>query len=205
MTNLSSQRVPNLMNNEQKQLAVFPLPIFLLPKGRTKLRIFEPRYIRMVKESNEAGGFILSYLQKEKEFLTSDWGAWVEIIDFETLADGMLGITIEAKHLVTLTGFFYQQDRLLNANVEILEHWTGDAVAPNSLSLQNIKHAYSELLEQQTQLSEFYPEPNLTESTWIIARWLEVLPLNTEVRKKLTQKDSFRLALKTVETIILGK
>lgn len=190
---------------EQKQLAVFPLPIFLLPHGRTKLRIFEPRYIRMVKESNERGGFILSYLQKDKEFLSSDWGAWVEIVDFETLSDGMLGITIEARRLVSLSGFYYEEDKLLNATIHELQHWTSNVVSVESLSQQSISQAYSELLQQQAQLAEFYPEPTITDSTWLIARWLEVLPLNTEIREKLTHKDSFKLALKTVETIILGK
>lgn len=189
----------------QKQLAVFPLPIFLLPGGRTKLRIFEPRYIRLVKESAEAGGFVLSYLQKETEFLSSNWGAWVQIVDFETLNDGMLGITIEATQLVELSDFYHDEDKLLNAKVEVLEHWTETSFSPESLSQQNIKQAYTELLQQQTQLAEFYPEPQVQDCSWLIARWLEVLPLNPEVRKKLTHKDSFKLALKTVETIILGK
>lgn len=191
--------------NVQKPLAVFPLPIFLLPGGRTKLRIFEPKYVRMVKESAGADGFILSYLQKDKEFQCCDWGAWVEIVDFETLSDGILGITIEANQLVRLTDFYYEQDNLLNATIDVFEHWTADSLPSTSLSLRGIQQAYVELLHQQTQLSEFYPEPEVENSTWVVARWLEVLPLNTEVRKKLTDIDSFKLALKTVETIILGK
>lgn len=193
------------MTNAPKQLAVFPLPIFLLPKGRTKLRIFEPRYIRMIKESAGASGFILSYLQKEQEFLTSDWGVWVEIVDFEMLTDGMLGITIEAKQIAYLSDFFYADDNLLNASIELIEHWSDETSAVNSLAMQNIQQAYRELLTQQPQLSEFYPAAKLAESRWLIARWLEILPLNLTMRKKLIHKDSFELALETVETIILGK
>ncbi len=29
-------------------LPIFPLPVFLLPKGVTRLRIFEERYLKMV-------------------------------------------------------------------------------------------------------------------------------------------------------------
>ena len=190
----------------QKLLAVFPLPIFLLPEGRTRLRIFEPRYIRMVKESAAAGGFVVSLLQKENEFLSSEWGTWVEIIDFETLSDGMLGITVEAKHLVQLSDFFRQEDDLLNASIHLISHWSKPSDIGHELpSFVEIQQTYSELLSEQTMLAQLYPEPKYNDLPWLVARWLEILPLNPQVRKKLTQKDSFALALKTVETIILGK
>lgn len=193
--------------SESKQLAVFPLPIFLLPQGRTRLRIFEPRYIRMVKQSAGGDGFVLSLLQRENEHSTSEWGAWVEIIDFETLPDGMLGITVEAKHLVLLSDFYYEQDKLLNASVEIKSHWNESDIDSyaSPMSFKDIQDTYHDLLSQQTQLAELYPEPKCGNLTWLVSRWLEVLPLSPEVRKKLTQKDSFGLALETVETILLGK
>ena len=34
-----------------EQLPIFPLTSQVLPEGRMKLRIFEPRYIRLVKDS----------------------------------------------------------------------------------------------------------------------------------------------------------
>lgn len=193
--------------NESMQLAVFPLPIFLLPQGRTRLRIFEPKYIRMVKQSAGADGFVLSLLQRENEYSTSDWGAWVEIIDFETLPDGMLGITVEAKHLVLLSDFYYEQDQLLNAKIEVKSHWNElhNEQYINPVSFKDIQDTYTDLLSQQSQLSELYPQPNCGNLTWLVSRWLEVLPLNAEMRKKLTQQDSFGLALETVETILLGK
>lgn len=193
--------------SESKQLAVFPLPIFLLPQGRTRLRIFEPRYIRMVKQSAGADGFVLSLLQKENEHATSEWGAWVEIIDFETLSDGMLGITVEAKHLVMLSNFYHEQDKLLNATVEVVTHWDQSDIDlyAKPVSFNDIQTTYHDLLSQQTQLAELYPQPKCGNLTWLVSRWLEVLPLSFEMRKKLTQKDSFGLALETVETILLGK
>lgn len=190
-----------------QQLAVFPLPIFLLPNGRTRLRIFEPRYVRMVKESAGEDGFVLSLLNSDEQFSSSSWGAWVKLIDFETLPDGMLGITVEAQQLVTLSDFYYQQDKLLNATVSPLEHWHGSNVGDFlcQQSSEQVKQSYIELLEQQRQLSDLYPELKTDDLSWFVARWLEVLPLDFEMRKRLTAKASFELALKTVETIILGK
>ena len=189
-----------------KSLAVFPLPVFLLPKGRTRLRIFEPRYIRMVKESIGDKGFVMSLLDRDAEYSASNWGAWVKIIDFETLPDGMLGITIEAQSLVSLSDFYYEDDRLLNANVELQSHWhsieQGDI---DSNRLDDMKHSYRALLQQQKALAELYPDQNVEELVWLVARWLEILPLDNKTREKLTHANSFTLALNTVETIVLGK
>ncbi len=70
------------------QLGLFPLPLFLLPGGITKLRIFEPRYVRLVKESMANNqGFVLA--MKEGDELCP-YGTHVDIIDFETLPMGYL-------------------------------------------------------------------------------------------------------------------
>ena len=40
--------------------AIFPLPVFILPEGATKLRIFEQRYLDMVKEAaKDNTGFVV--------------------------------------------------------------------------------------------------------------------------------------------------
>jgi Lon protease-like protein len=189
-----------------KSLAVFPLPVFLLPKGRTRLRIFEPRYVRMVKESIGDKGFVLTPLDKNAEYSASSWGAWVKIIDFETLPDGMLGITIEAETLVTLSDFYYEQDKLLNAHFQLQPHWHGiEQGMIDSESLDDIKHNYRALLQQQKALADLYPDQRIEELVWLIARWLEILPLDNKMREKLTHANSFTLAFNTVETIVLGK
>lgn len=42
------------------EVAVFPLPIFLLPRGRQRLRIFEPKYLAMVAHAAQGDGFIIA-------------------------------------------------------------------------------------------------------------------------------------------------
>lgn len=188
--------------SDTKQLAVFPLPIYLLPQGRTRLRIFEPKYVRMVKQAVSQDGFIISLNQSDKEYGCADWGAWVDIVDFEQLPDGLLGITVESKGLVALTGFFYEEDELLNANTMMLPHWTDNKGAAQ---LNHLQQAYRDLLEEQPVLNNLYPATDLENPQWLVSRWLEILPLTYSCRKKLTEINSFELALNTVETIVLGK
>lgn len=85
-----------------KQLPIFPLTSQVLPEGRMKLRIFEPRYIRLVKDSlqNDAE-FVIAMFDNDKSPSEEDYirpyGTSVKIIDFEPRDDGLLGITVEGK------------------------------------------------------------------------------------------------------------
>ena len=63
------------------RLALFPLSVFLLPDGITRLRIFEPRYKRLVSQAMSSGeGFGLC-LPKEANSLYNI-GTRVEIYNF---------------------------------------------------------------------------------------------------------------------------
>lgn len=188
--------------NISKQLAVFPLPIFLLPNGRTKLRIFEPKYIRMVKESAGKDGFVISLSQEAEPFNTANWGAWVSVIDFEPLPGGLLGITVEAKSLVNLTDLFLEQDDLLKATISERAHWSQQQT---NVTNKDIVQAYEDLLEQQPLLQGLYPNIPQANIQWTVSRWLEILPLSFDSRKKLSHFNSFELALDTVKTILIGK
>ena len=95
-----------------QQLGLFPLTSNVLPGGRMRLRIFEPRYLRMVKESlSQNSGFILCMLNPlgniEKNEHIYKVGTHVHVVDFESLTDGMLGITIEGDSLVEISEIVY--------------------------------------------------------------------------------------------------
>lgn len=195
-----------LMSISQR-LAVFPLPVFLLPGGITKLRIFEPRYIRMVKESAESG-FALSVYNKALPDLTSNWAAKVDIIDFETLPDGMLGIVIKAKYMVALSNIKRDEDNLASADTTQIEHW------PDLEELETEQGELSvrlqHVVEQNKQLADLYQnpmygnEPNWNSITWVCRRWLEVLPISYQCRKDFVDPGSFKSAQDFIKTMVLG-
>jgi Lon protease-like protein len=87
---------------------LFPLSAHILPEGRMALRIFEPRYIRMVKDAcrlNE--GFVICMLnskgQKEDNTHIFPTGTYCKVIDFDVLEDGLLGITVEGLKCVSIS------------------------------------------------------------------------------------------------------
>ena len=83
--------------------AIFPLPLFILPQGYTRLRIFEPRYLNMVKNAlqNEVS-FVLCTFEHDTPFNISAQGCLVDIIDFDQDDNGMLLIDVRASQSVQI-------------------------------------------------------------------------------------------------------
>ena len=78
------------------RLPLFPLNVYLLPGGILPLRLFEPRYLRMLSLS-QAHGFGLCLLGTRREdgqMPLLALGTRVEVTDFNQLDDGTLGITV---------------------------------------------------------------------------------------------------------------
>ena len=85
-------------------LPLFPLNTVLFPGGPLSLRIFEPRYLDMVRRClKERGGFgvvlILEGLEAGVVGRVADTGTSARIVDFDTLPDGLLGIVCVGERL----------------------------------------------------------------------------------------------------------
>ena len=97
-------------------LPVFPLGIVALPGTIQYLQIFEPRYLNMVKDCMENNhGFVITFQKKlsnNNDYDISKQGAFVEIIDFNNLPNGLLGITVKAINKVTIKNIIQLEDGL---------------------------------------------------------------------------------------------
>src|SRR5215813_11746341 len=79
------------------ELPLFPLNTVLFPGGPLPLRIFEPRYVDMVRKCMREGvpfGVLLIRSGQEVGDVSSavDVGTSVRIVDFHQLPNGLLGI-----------------------------------------------------------------------------------------------------------------
>ena len=86
------------------ELPLFPLSGVLLPHGRMPLRIFEPRYLDLVKESMKLDSpFGVVWIRRGEEVAQrgraapelGDYGTCARIVDWDQLPNKLLGITIE--------------------------------------------------------------------------------------------------------------
>lgn len=165
------------------RLGLFPLPLFLLPGGITKLRIFEPRYVRLVKESMATdSGFVLA--MKDGDAICR-FGTHVKIVDFETLPDGLLGITIRGTARVGLSNIGQEEDGLWVADTDILPAWQEQSEAGMlGEALENLFEAHPE------HAAQYNNEKHFDDMLWVCQRWLEVLPLaNSQRQWFLAQQD----------------
>lgn len=102
---------------------LFPLNSVLCPSGRIPLQIFEPRYLDMLSECMKADrGFVVVLIKEGKEVGGEcefyRMGTYVNLIDFQKLESGLLGITVEAKSKVLVTEYSQGVDGLYCGDIE---------------------------------------------------------------------------------------
>ena len=171
----------------QHTVALFPLTAHILPGGRLPLRIFEPRYLRMVKESIAAQqGFGICMLDPAGHEHNNSHilpiGTLVNVIDFEPRADNMLGITVEGQQLFRIQQIHTAADGLRSAEVVLLEGWPA---SPLRLQDKLLPQRLQEVFDAYPELAELYPDKKLDDAAWICQRWLEILPLEPQQKQAL--------------------
>jgi len=105
-----------------ERVALFPLNVVLFPGGLLPLRIFEPRYLRLVSECLRgqvpfAVAAILDGPEAGGVAATADSGTLARIIDWEQRDDGLLGLVCEGEQSFTLSGVTVEHDQLLRAEI----------------------------------------------------------------------------------------
>jgi Lon protease-like protein len=159
-------------------IPLFPLNTVLFPGGRLSLRIFEPRYVDMVRHCmRESAGFGVVLIREGVEAggpaQTFDVGTLARIIDFDQLEQGLLGITATGERRFHVVGRQVQKDGLNTGTVE----WLAEQGA--SAPLADFT-PYAHLLEHLlSQLGDLYAgvTPRFDDAGWVVARLLEMLPL----------------------------
>lgn len=103
----------------KNNLPVFPLGLVALPGSIQSLQIFEPRYLKMVKKcmSDNHGFVIVLQINDGSEFGFSKKGTYVEIVDFNNLPNGLLGITVKAETKVAINNICQLEDGLHIADI----------------------------------------------------------------------------------------
>lgn len=152
------------------------------------LRIFEPRYVRMVKDAckNQTSFCICMYNSrgdKDKNQHIFPLGTLAHVVDFEMLEDGLLGITVEGSELVSIDQVETEKDGLRVGNVtSVNSQLSLEAPSDGDNKLVN---RLMEIIESYPEISNLYPEPNFNDYNWVVCRWLELLPIRAEEKQKL--------------------
>ncbi|MGL4250545.1 MAG: LON peptidase substrate-binding domain-containing protein [Aeromonas sp.] len=166
------------------RLALFPLSAHLLPGGVMPLRIFEPRYERMIAEAGESG-FALCMLDSRQPDAARNMfpiATRVTIIDFDRLPDGMLGITVQGEERVQIDDLWQESDGLRIGVVTPLPLWPPCRIQPDQWPLVT---ALQDVFTDFPDYAALYPHPCWDDGNWAALRWLEILPIPAEQKQLL--------------------
>jgi Lon protease-like protein len=181
--------------NAYFKLPLFPLSAHLLPGGRMSLRIFEPRYVRLVKEACAADtGFGICMVNAQGDRNKNEHiysiGTYVKVVDFNLLGDGLLGITVEGQRCFEITSITTESDELRIGECQWLGEWSAQPAGP---SISPINERLIEIFDKYPELKILYQNPKFNDPIWVIYRWLELLPVNAEQKQQfLQQKDCIK-------------
>ncbi|MGI0152055.1 LON peptidase substrate-binding domain-containing protein [Pseudidiomarina sp. WS423] len=194
------------MTHAQPTIPLFPLSGHVLPGGTMRLRIFEPRYVRMVKEAcngNSCSPIGLCMLNEDGDVASNTHihpiGTKVTIVDFEQLPDGLLGITVAGNELFRIVDIQVQDDGLRVGEIEPIGAWSALPLSANDKyiadQLNAVYQAYPELaIEAAPELWQ--------RADWVALRWLELLPIAATAKQELLQAPTADAALEFLRDLM---
>lgn len=170
-------------------IPIFPLNTVLFPDGYLPLRIFEQRYLDMVRDCSARGtcfGVCLIGNSEDTNRPATHHrvGTTAEICDFSTLDDGLLGISALGRQRFIIQTTRMRDNGLLMGEVELLDEGNVVEVPEQYSVLSMVTARFMELMGDQYR--NFQPG-QLQNASWIGYRLAELLPLENEEKQVLLQ------------------
>ena len=171
---------------KKDSVPLFPLKSIVLPGGIFPLRIFERRYIDMVKSciKDDAGFCIVLVRNDTKDKYIDDiynYGCYVKITDWNQLEDGLLGITVEGQSKVHILNSKLNKNNLLCGNIEKISDEREYMIPQKYLILSKFyKKIYPGIKNFISYKNERY-----SDASWVGFRLTECLPLDSNTKNKL--------------------
>jgi len=171
---------------ESVDIPLFPLNTVLFPGGPLSLRIFERRYLDLVRDCTRNGsGFgvclILQGRETGEPTVPAAVGTFARIVDFYTLDDGLLGIRADGGERFRVERSRVRDNGLAHGEVQFWPDEPVVAVPPEYALLATILERLLEKLKSPFERS------SLDDASWVGFRLAEALPLENRERQYLLQ------------------
>lgn len=172
-------------------LPLFPLHTVLLPGGLLPLRIFEARYIDMVRDClRNDSGFGICLIESGEEVGPAprihQLGTLTSIVDWSRRENGLLGIVAQGNQRIHVNDFVVEPNGLLVADVEPLPEEQFLQIPAEYASLAGfLQRLISQLGEPYSSLLN----NTFEDAFWVGARLTELLPLPAIYKQRLYELD----------------
>lgn len=174
-----------------ESLPLFPLHTVLVPGAALGLRVFEPRYLDLVRECGRSGGgfgicLILDGEEAGAPATPAAFGTEAVIEDFGTSDDGLLTLQVRGARRFHVRRTRVRDNGLMVADIA----WRGDHDVDELRPQHGLLAMLLErILEQVGGEHAQAPATRLDDAAWIGWRLAELLPLSDGQRQSLLQDD----------------
>ncbi|GAB2494717.1 LON peptidase substrate-binding domain-containing protein [Pseudoxanthomonas sangjuensis] len=172
-------------------LPLFPLHAVLLPGAALQLRVFEPRYLDMVRDCGRSGsGFgvclILVGGEVGEPATPAAFGCEAVIEDFDTGPDGLLALRLRGRRRFHVRRTRVRDNGLVVGEIEWCEPDPDDELHPEHAMLATV---LEKILEQIDADLPALSQQQLDNASWVGWRLAELLPLEPSQRLGILQED----------------
>ena len=178
-------------------LPLFPLHSVLLPGAALNLRVFEARYLDLVRECGRKGSsfgvcLILEGEEVGAPAIPAAWGVEAAIEDFDVGPDGVLVLRLRGARRFHVQSTRVRDNGLVVADVQWCERDSDDELQPEHGLLGTL---LEHILEQAGGEYAAAGPAQLDQAAWVGWRLAELLPLSEEQRLALLQEHDPRQRL----------
>ncbi len=188
-------------------MPLFPLHTVLFPGGLLPLRIFETRYIDMVRAALrhntpfgvvllKQGSEVLSALPSEMPAEFHRVGCTARIIDTDLAPDGMLHILCRGEQRFAAESVETAPDGLWQG---ICTPLAGAVLSPTDALVQRMQRLLSRLLPADDPAHD---ATSFEDPVWLVYRLIERLPIKLADRQRVLAADRLDLTLKHLSAMM---
>jgi Lon protease-like protein len=193
-------------------LPLFPLNVVICPGGLLPLRIFEPRYLDMVRNClRNQSPFAVVAVMPEGEtdpdgyFPFANIGTLVDIVEADVTTVGLMNIRCVGRHRIKVDSYVQQNDGLVVGQVNDIANDLDSSIPED---LESVATSLQELLislpaggvaPENIPVMQPYQFEN---AAWVANRWVELLDLPLLQKQRFMQLDSPVLRLELIHDIL---
>ena len=186
------------------EMPLFPLASVLFPGGQLQLRIFEPRYLDLVRECTRHGTdfgvcLILEGREVGEPAIPAAIGTIARISDFHRGEDGLLGIVVEGGARFRVTRSRVRADGLLRGDVEV---WPVEPEVPVPVEFALLQSILERLIETMAPHWRHAPRSAYDDASWLGLRLSELLPLDAPEQQRMLEMNDPVLRLAELRDIL---
>ncbi len=174
------------------EIPLFPLNTVLFPGGPLSLRIFERRYLDLVRDCSASGDpfgvcLLVSGAEAGRPSEAVTVGTLATIQDFYTLPDGLLGIKAIGGKRFHASRSTVRDSGLMIGHGEV---WEDEEHVELPVEFQTLATIVTRLFEQVGQLYPDASPEDYEDASWVGFRLAELLPMDMgEKQQMLEQTD----------------